>query len=134
MAYMNQEKKKILKAGIDKVLKPLGFKYSVGVNNHSTIVLNIWKGPVDFISIYKEKVLDEHPEFGAWEPDNYINVNPYHYERSFSGQALDIISHLMTELNKLNYDRSDIQTDYFDVGYYVDINIGNWNKPYEYVA
>jgi hypothetical protein len=30
-----------------------------------------------------------------------------------------------------NHDRSDIQTDYFDVGWYKSVNIGTWNKPYE---
>ena len=29
-----------------------------------------------------------------------------------------------------NHDNSDIQTDYFDVGWYVDVNAGIWNKPY----
>ena len=28
------------------------------------------------------------------------------------------------------YDRSDIQTDYFDVAYYISIHIGKWDKPY----
>jgi len=28
------------------------------------------------------------------------------------------------------YDRSDIQTDYFDIAYYIDINVGQWNKDY----
>jgi hypothetical protein len=36
----------------------------------------------------------------------------------------------MTAMNDGNHDRSDIQTDYFDVGWYVDVNIGRWNKPY----
>jgi hypothetical protein len=29
------------------------------------------------------------------------------------------------------YDNSDIMTDYFDVAYYNNINIGKWDKPYE---
>jgi hypothetical protein len=29
-----------------------------------------------------------------------------------------------------NWDNSDISTDYFDVNYYFDINIGKWNKPF----
>ena len=28
------------------------------------------------------------------------------------------------------YDTSDAMVDYFDTAYYVDINIGKWNKPY----
>jgi hypothetical protein len=27
-------------------------------------------------------------------------------------------------------DRSDTQSDYFDVSYYLDVRIGKWNKPY----
>jgi hypothetical protein len=33
-------------------------------------------------------------------------------------------------MNMGNHDNSDIMTDYFDVGWYVDVNIGLWNKPY----
>ena len=28
-----------------------------------------------------------------------------------------------------NYDNSDISTDYFDVGYYAHLAIGEWDKP-----
>jgi hypothetical protein len=31
------------------------------------------------------------------------------------------------------YDRSDAMTDYFDTAYYVDVNIGKWNKQYKVV-
>jgi hypothetical protein len=33
-------------------------------------------------------------------------------------------------LNCDNYDNSDSMTDYFDVGHYVDLNIGKWDKPF----
>jgi len=36
----------------------------------------------------------------------------------------------MAVMNTGNWDKSDIQTDYFNVGWYVDVNIGKWNKPY----
>ena len=28
------------------------------------------------------------------------------------------------------YNKSDAMVDYFDIAYYMDINIGKWNKPY----
>ena len=28
------------------------------------------------------------------------------------------------------YDKSDAMTDYFNTAYYVDVNIGKWDKPY----
>lgn len=36
--------------------------------------------------------------------------------------------------NGQNWDKSDIQTDYFDVNYYFDIAIGRWNKAFEQTA
>jgi hypothetical protein len=33
-----------------------------------------------------------------------------------------------------NHDNSDIMTDYFDVGWYVNIYVGKWNKPYNVKA
>ena len=36
----------------------------------------------------------------------------------------------MYALNIDNHNRSDSQTDYFDVGHYTSINLGSWNKPF----
>jgi hypothetical protein len=33
-------------------------------------------------------------------------------------------------MNDGNYDNSDIQSDYFSVGWYIDVNVGKWDKPY----
>ena len=30
-----------------------------------------------------------------------------------------------------NHNNSDVQTDYFDVGWYIEINVGDWEKPYK---
>jgi hypothetical protein len=40
---------------------------------------------------------------------------------------------VFAEMNDGNWDKSDIQSDYFNVGWYVDVNIGRWNKPYALV-
>jgi hypothetical protein len=37
-------------------------------------------------------------------------------------------------MNDGNHDNSDIQSDYFDVGWYISINVGRWDKPYELVT
>jgi len=43
---------------------------------------------------------------------------------------LKFLTELKDAMNVGNYDRSDMQSDYFDVGFYIDINVGNWDKPY----
>jgi hypothetical protein len=62
-----------------------------------------------------------------------LDVNVYWYKEHFSGKALKFLQEVIPLMNAGNHDRSDIQTDYFDVGWYVDINIGKWNKPYALV-
>ena len=46
MAYMSQQKKKELAPAIKKVLNKFNMKGSLGVNNHSTLVMNLKSGPL----------------------------------------------------------------------------------------
>jgi hypothetical protein len=46
-------------------------------------------------------------------------------------KAWEVLQRAAEVGNADNWDNSDSQTDYFDVNYYLDINIGKWNKPYE---
>lgn len=130
MAYMNQEKKKALAPAIKAVLKKYGVKGTLGVRNHSTLVMNISAGPIDFIGNYNAiqtaKALGR--DFAVRE-DN-MQINPYWYKEQFDGKAGEFLGELMPLMNVGNHDNSDIQSDYFDVGWYVNVNIGDWNKPY----
>ena len=61
MAYMNQDKKKIIKAALDKVLKPRGIKYSLRVRDHMAINCTIKAAPIDFLGNFKAKTGDKYP-------------------------------------------------------------------------
>lgn len=111
MAYMNQEKKAKLAPAIKAICKKHGIKASLAVNNYSTLVLNVKSGKIDFGGTRQQ-------------------VNPYWYHEHFDGAALAFLSEVIPAMNQGNHDRSDIQTDYFDVGWYIDVNIGRWDRPY----
>ena len=131
MAYMNQDKKKEIAKRLKEKLKGYGIKWTLAVDNYSTIVMNINKGTVDFIKNYNE-VADSKPNFNQnYRPDTHISVNPYCIEEHFTGLAREILSIANDCLNLNNYNNNDLMTDYYDVGHYVDINIGRWNKPYQ---
>ena len=49
MAYVSQELKAKLAPSIRAVCKKHGIKASVAVRNHSTLVLNVKQGSIDFI-------------------------------------------------------------------------------------
>lgn len=134
MAYVNQEKKAKIKIALDSVLKNTDIKYTLAVQNNSTIVCTIRKGSVDFISNYRENLSKDHARLRYVDMEreiNYINVNHYHLDTQFSGKALEILKKILAALNIDNFDKSDIMSDYFHVGHYVDLNIGNRQKPYQ---
>jgi hypothetical protein len=134
MAYMSQEKKAQLAPGIKAVLKKFGMKGSISVNNHSTLVCNVSEGPLDIIGNMYEIAMTKPETFYARDKapkPNHIQVNPYWISENYSGKVLQFVQALKDAMDIGNHDRSDIQTDYFDVGWYIDINIGKWDKPFQ---
>lgn len=49
-------------------------------------------------------------------------------------RAQEVIDNIVRAINSENYDESDSMTDYFNVGYYVHLNFGKWNKPCQIIA
>ena len=132
MAYMNQERKAERAPAIKAILKKYNVKGSLAVRNHMTLVLNIKSGAIDFIGNFNETVSSDFylSARGFTPAVKSLDVNPYHYQDHFSGDAKAFMQEVFAVMNSGNHDRSDIQSDYFDVGWYVDVNIGQWNKPY----
>ena len=112
MAHVSQELKKELAPAIKAVLKKYRVKGSIAVRHHSTLVVNLKEGLVSF------------------GDDPHRQVNAYHLETNYEGEALAFLNELNDAMNVGNFDKSDSMTDYFHVGWYTDINIGQWNKPY----
>lgn len=131
MAYMSQEKKKQLAITIKAICKTYKVKASLSVRHHSTLVLTIKSSPIDFVGNYNEVFKSRpKPEYASDITGPSMDVNVYWYKEHFSGRALMFLSRVIEAMNVGNHDRSDISTDYFDVGWYVDVKIGQWNKPY----
>jgi hypothetical protein len=129
MAYMNQDKKAAIAPNVKAILKKYNVKGSLAVRNHSTLVLTVKSGSIDFINNFNKVASARYPDRFNPAKDS-LDVNPYWYKEHFDGKALAFLSELFPVMNKGNHDNSDIQSDYFDVGWYVDVNIGKWNKPY----
>lgn len=127
MAYVSQELKAKLAPAIKAICKKYGVKASLAVRNHSVLVLNIKSGKIDFLGNYARD--NEYAKkYG------HIDVNTYWFRDHFDGVARDFFSEVIPAMNAGNHDNSDIQVDYFDVGWYIDVNVGRWNKPYELTA
>jgi len=122
MAWMNQEKKAKIAAELKKVV-PKTWKYSLSVNNHSTIVMTIKSAPVDLIAETKNLREGE-------KPTNF-RLNHYYLDNAYDGELLATFEAIKAALNTDNFDNSDVMTDYFHVGHYIEISLGKWSKPFE---
>jgi hypothetical protein len=135
MAYMNQERKAKVAAKVKPILAKYGMKGSLSVRNHSTIVLKLTSGSIDFIGD-----LVEQRQFGyvthKVDKDEMrkryeISINPYWFQEHYSGESLAFLSEIIPAMKAADwYDKSDAQIDYFDTAYYFDVNVGSWTKPY----
>ena len=119
MAYMNQEKKKELAPKIKQALKKHNMKGTLSVDNYSTLRLTLQSGSIDF-------------KYTGQDGRTIRNINEYWYQDHFKDnpEALAFLSEVIPAMNNGNHDNSDIMTDYFDVGWYVSVNLARWDKPY----
>ena len=139
MAYVSKENKDSKAPLLRALAKQYGLTATVAVHHHSTLQLNISKGKIDFIGNYAERV----NEINYWSADkekdlaynkSKTNMQVSHFStENFTGLAAEFLEKAFAILYAGNHNNSDIMTDYFDVGWYVDINIGKWNKPYTLV-
>lgn len=115
MAFMSQEKKKRLAPKIKQILKKYNIKGTLSVQHHSQLTLTLKSGSIDF---------------------GTDSINEYWYKDHFADNpaALAFLSEVIPAMNAENFDKSDIMTDYFHVGYYINVRIGSDDKPYELIA
>ena len=125
MAYMDQERKAKLAAGV-KAVMPKGWKYSLAVRNHSTIVCTISEAPVDLITAL-------HGVGGNGQRHTEVNRRWFEFRNIPDDVATPMLA-ILDALNVGNHNRSDLQQDLHDVGWYVSLKIGRWDKPFKVAA
>ena len=124
MAFMSKEHKARIAAEL-KTIMPKNWKYSLAVRHHAEIVMTIQSAPVDLLA-------------AAGKPD----AQEIRLTRYFKGSEVfkndqelaELFDKIRDALNMGNYDRSDIMTDYFEVGHYMSLHIGHWQKPFKIAA
>jgi hypothetical protein len=115
MAYVSQEKKAALTPAIKAVLKKYSMKGSISVRHHSSLVVTIKSGNIDFG--------DSH------------QVNEYWIDEHYTGVARDFLTELLAAMKGPDYfNNDDAMTDYFSRSHYTDINIGKWDRPYVFMG
>jgi hypothetical protein len=114
MAYVSNLKKLNISAALRPIFKSYGVKATIARgSNKSTLVVNISAGDIDFGS-------------------DYTQINVYHVDKNHTGKARLFLNHVLNTIKDVGewYDETDAQIDYFNTAFYIDINVGKWNKPY----
>lgn len=141
MAYMSQERKKEIAKEVKAVAKKYGFggrDITVGVRHHSSLVVNIFRGPLDLIGDANEHNRQYAERTGR--PFYEVKGNYQAYWVTAAEKAVDpTVADFFNDLAKAitstgYYNNSDAMTDYFDHDFYVDINVGRWDRDYEVTA
>lgn len=121
MAYMSQEHKAQI-AALLKPVMPKDWKYSLKVENHSSIICTVRSAPCDVLG---KAGVELHGRA-------FYDVNPYWYKDHIQDPELrEVVGKIIDVLNTGNWNRSDIMTDYFDVGHYIGLTFGTWDKPFQ---
>ena len=133
MAYFSQERKSEIAPKVKSILNKYGIKGSLSVRHHSTLSLTLKSGKIDFIANSNRVCGNDFYQVAkGFKPNtsNYDSINPYWFHEHYDGDAKAFLTEVMEAMNNGNWDKSDIQSDYFNVGWYVEVQIGKWNKPY----
>lgn len=118
MAYFTKEDKAVVAAKL-KEFMPAGWKYSLSVKDDSIVKMTISEAPLNLEDITTEE---------------YLDVNTRHASKQFANdQHKDLIVKIIEALNTDNYNESDSQSDYFDVGHGVELSFGTYKKPFKTV-
>jgi len=126
MAYIRTNEVKEIRETLKEEFGP---ELKFGVKKESggiAVKVTIKKGNIDFSDIMREG-------------DQSVAINQYHLGQYGSHAMLfdsivDIIKKApgKAENGREWYDESDAMTDYFNTAFYFNLEVGSWNKPYEY--
>jgi hypothetical protein len=120
MAYITVEEVKAVRAKLKKSFPAV--KFSVRGGNSSSLKVSILESPIE---------INFESEFSQKRRNTSVNhyyINDHYGENNPSlCRLLNGVYEIMSE----NWwDKSDVMTDYFNCAYYMDLEIGRWNKPY----
>ncbi len=138
MPFISKEEVQAKNLKLKEICKKYSIKAKFSGSNSSTLVCKITAGVIDFFSnavdCQMQKPYDAYlmNALAICQQEMTMKVNHYWMHEQFSGIALECLQEIKELMQEGNWDNSDIQSDFFDVGWYLSIYIGA-NKPYKLI-
>lgn len=133
MAWMNQETKQRIAERV-RAVTPKTWRVTFSVRHRSTLICTIRKADVDIlgaISDAYEAIANANPRYDFSGRVQYIQSLGMTTIEMLPDPLRSTLKAMHDALESENYDRSDIMTDYFDVGYYAHLAVGDHTKMLE---
>ena len=146
MAWVQKDTIDKVRAALKVLNKEYGMKTSVSGTNSSSLKVRIVSGKIDFVQNRLDmleadtRYSEADTRYSEAEKENHrlyltkfnsgIQVNHYWLDTSFSGVALEYLEKVKAIMSVDHWDKSDVQSDYFHCAYYMNIDIGKWDKAY----
>lgn len=116
MAYISTEEVKVIREELKKNFpSQLGWKLSIVRRDYLSLSISIIEAPFELRNDVK---------------NDYEQVNSHWISSRENKQSIPVLKKILKIANKKNYDRSDVKSDYFDVGFYLNLSIGHFGKPF----
>ena len=116
MSYISTQKVAEIRANLKKEFPEIKFSVRKSSGAHS-IEVSIMKAPYEFRPIGKET-------------KGYSSMNDYWF-KEHGWRHVNILERIVEICNDGNWNNSNAQIDYFDVGWYVSLHIGKWNQEFQ---
>jgi hypothetical protein len=128
MAYISKEQVAMKTINLKALNKQYGIKASFSGSNSISLTLTIHSGVIDFFEYLDSEIRDKYTEI------YYLQLNHYYISEWFEdSKAKEYLLKAYSIMLEGHYNNSDIQSDYFDVAWYMHIQIGKWDKPYKVI-
>ena len=134
MAYITKQEVQAKTPKLKALCKEYGVKASFSGSNSISLTLTVQSGSIDFIENYISTTLQQLDDQAKerLRLNQNLQVNHYYLDRQFTGKALEFLQKAYAIMLEGHKDDSDVMTDYFNCSWYNHINVGKWNKGYEY--
>ena len=138
MAFISAEDVKHIRNELKKELPQ--YKFSVVRDHHSSVTISLMKGPAFKVHEYFDRYAQE-TKIGNLSDGEHHQINQHWLEEFYGKENAKVLDkiHVIAKTapakngGKVWYNDSDAMIDYFDIAYYIHINVGKWNKQYEIV-
>ena len=138
MAFISAEDVKHIRNELKKELPQ--YKFSVVRDHHSSVTISLMKGAAFKDHEYFDRYAQE-TKVGNLSDGEHHQINQHWLEEFYGKENAKVLDkiHIIAKTapakngGKVWYNDSDAMIDYFDIAYYIHINVGKWNKQYEIV-